>query len=103
MPTAPKTFRLPQANQPKPQGQRSAEAYERGREYRTQRWLDTRMRIMVRDGMQCQQCHKIIMGKREAHIDHIVPKVLGGTSDDENLQTLCHSCHSVKTKKERAN
>ena len=30
-------------------------------------------------------------------VDHIVPLVDGGTSADSNLQTLCSSCHSIKT------
>lgn len=30
-------------------------------------------------------------------VDHIVPKRDGGTDDEENLQGLCHVCHSKKT------
>jgi 5-methylcytosine-specific restriction protein A len=30
-------------------------------------------------------------------VDHIVPKRHGGTDQWENLQALCHSCHSKKT------
>lgn len=30
-------------------------------------------------------------------VDHIKPKAKGGTDDDNNLQSLCHSCHSHKT------
>jgi len=36
-------------------------------------------------------------------VDHIKPKRLGGTDDLANLQSLCHSCHSSKTRKEQAN
>lgn len=30
-------------------------------------------------------------------VDHIVPLADGGSSAPENLQSLCHSCHSRKT------
>lgn len=33
-------------------------------------------------------------------VDHIVPLSVGGTDDEDNLQSLCHSCHSRKTVKE---
>ena len=29
--------------------------------------------------------------------DHIVPRRRGGTDDEDNLQALCHTCHSRKT------
>jgi 5-methylcytosine-specific restriction protein A len=34
------------------------------------------------------------------HVDHILPKNDGGTDEWENLQALCHSCHSKKTVRE---
>ncbi len=30
-------------------------------------------------------------------VDHIKPRVEGGSDRDDNLQSLCHSCHSHKT------
>ncbi|WP_366141808.1 HNH endonuclease signature motif containing protein, partial [Propionivibrio sp.] len=30
-------------------------------------------------------------------VDHIVPIRRGGTNKHENLQPLCHACHSRKT------
>ena len=33
------------------------------------------------------------------HVAHILPLARGGTDDEENLQTLCASCHSRKTVK----
>jgi 5-methylcytosine-specific restriction protein A len=33
-------------------------------------------------------------------VDHIIPREAGGSDDDENLQGLCHACHSRKTAQE---
>ncbi len=30
-------------------------------------------------------------------VDHIVPRIRGGTDDESNLRGLCHVCHSRKT------
>jgi hypothetical protein len=48
--------------------------------------------VQQRDGHKCRHC-----GATE-HLctDHIYPEFLGGTSDVENLQTLCRSCNSRK-------
>ena len=35
------------------------------------------------------------------HVDHIIPKSAGGSDAWDNLQGLCHSCHSKKTLRER--
>lgn len=48
-----------------------------------------RKRIFQRDGNVCCKCGS--KTRLEAH--HITPVVYGGTDDDENLITLCHSCH----------
>lgn len=99
MPTAPKTFRL-HATKPINNGKSKAAA-ERCNEYFTREWRDrTRLRIIARDGCQCRACGAIVTESKQCHIDHVTPKSQGGTSDDENLQLLCHSCHSRKTLKE---
>jgi len=33
-------------------------------------------------------------------VDHIQPRRAGGSDDENNLQPLCHSCHSTKTRSE---
>lgn len=41
-----------------------------------------------------------LCGKRAVEVDHRIPKRLGGSDDDQNLQSICRSCHAIKTKKE---
>ena len=54
-----------------------------------------RMRILERDGFHCKLC-----GQRPSdnehitlHVHHIRPFAEGGPTIDENLITLCHTCH----------
>jgi len=70
------------------------------RPYKTPAWLAMRAKILQRDpvckgpglyGDGCSQPSK--------HVDHITPWKQGGAFlDPKNLQGLCHSCHSKKTK-----
>ncbi len=36
-------------------------------------------------------------GRPATDVDHIVPKVRGGSDDERNLQSLCAAHHRVKT------
>jgi 5-methylcytosine-specific restriction endonuclease McrA len=54
-------------------------------------WRKIRARIVIRDGGMCQMC-----GNEGDSVDHILPRILGGTDDDYNLQLLCRSCNSSK-------
>jgi 5-methylcytosine-specific restriction protein A len=38
-----------------------------------------------------------VCGDPATHVDHILPKALGGTDDPSNLQSLCAHHHHVKT------
>lgn len=57
----------------------------------TSQWRKIRQRILQRDGYTCQAC-----GGEGNSVDHILPRLAGGTDDDWNLQTLCGSCNSSK-------
>lgn len=55
-----------------------------------------RMRILKRDDYRCKIC-----GRRpsdyvdlELHLHHIRPWASGGITHDDNLITLCHTCHN---------
>lgn len=53
---------------------------------------NARAQVYARDGLKCVTC-----GSTDAlTVDHIVPHVLGGSDDIDNLQTLCQPCNSRK-------
>lgn len=55
-----------------------------------------RFKVLERDGFSCQYC-----GRRppEAtlHVDHVVPRSLGGTNDPSNLAAACRRCNLGKS------
>lgn len=56
-------------------------------------WRRIRERILARDGHCCQSCGET---EGKMHIDHIVPKRLGGSDLEENLQVMCQFCNLRK-------
>jgi 5-methylcytosine-specific restriction protein A len=77
-------------------------AHQRG--YCSKAWAKVRQAVLMRDAWQCQECGRVCADKREAHVDHITPKVQGGQDTLENCRTLCIRCHGRKTVMEqRAN
>ena len=59
----------------------------RGRE-----WERIRQRVLARDNYLC-----VVPGcnAQATHVDHIIPKVAGGTDEDHNLQAMCRE-HNLK-------
>lgn len=81
-------------------------AAERG-PYCTKWWKDTRRRIAIRDLYECQECGRDVgLRKGDFHCDHIEERPVGAAIDaerwdrDENLRTLCASCHNARTAKD---
>ncbi len=56
-----------------------------------------REEILKRDNYRCVICGKGIQDGYEVHVDHIIPKELGGKAEVWNGQTLC-SIHNFKKK-----
>lgn len=52
---------------------------------------EVRTKILERDG-KCLECG----ATDNLTLDHIVPRSLGGSHEEENLQTLCRRCNSSK-------
>lgn len=64
-------------------------------------WDIRRPRILQRDNYVCQACKRKGIGTVATHVDHIIPKAHGGTDADDNLESLCATCHRAKTATER--
>ncbi|GAA2850220.1 hypothetical protein GCM10010472_04100 [Pseudonocardia halophobica] len=54
-------------------------------------WQKIRKFVLERDGHRCGYC-----GQPANTVDHIVPKVRGGTDDPQNLRAACDHCNYSK-------
>lgn len=64
-------------------------------------WEKLRKRILQRDAGLCQPCLRRGVTTPDCNtVDHKVNKAQGGTDDEANCQTICASCHRVKTQAE---
>jgi 5-methylcytosine-specific restriction endonuclease McrA len=59
----------------------------------SRRYRAQRERVFNRDGRSCAVCGT---DQGEMHIDHIIPRKVGGTHDLDNLRVLCKSCNLRK-------
>lgn len=66
-------------------------------------WQKLRKLVLQRDAYLCQECYKKQKLTPATDVDHIKPKSAGGTDDQDNLQSLCKSCHEIKTSMESGN
>jgi len=53
--------------------------------------------VLERQGVRCNICN--ILWNSCFELDHIIPRSVGGTDEQDNLQFLCNSCHKFKTYK----
>lgn len=59
----------------------------------SRRYRAQRERVFNRDGRCCAICGT---DEGEMHIDHIIPRKVGGTHDLDNLRVLCKPCNLRK-------
>ena len=76
--------------------------------YKGKYWRTRREYILRRDNYLCQECKRNNKLTEGNVVDHIKPrhsfsnreKVDGLPENEDNLETLCRSCHNSKTAKE---
>jgi len=65
---------------------------------------DLKWKALIRDGFHCRGCAVTVTSKT-SHADHIIPvnrfANLAMANDMDNIQTLCLSCHKLKTAREK--
>ena len=72
--------------------------------YLTPEWKALRLERIRLDRYICQHCGVKCLGKAKGmpapQVDHVKPRRLcpSMAMDIDNLRTLCHSCHSKRTK-----
>jgi len=59
-------------------------------------WRRVRKRFL-RQHPLCAACGHLGFTTPATDVDHILPRALGGTDEESNLQALCHRHHSAKT------
>jgi 5-methylcytosine-specific restriction endonuclease McrA len=62
--------------------------------------MSRRWDVFVRDCFKCKYCGKSPEDGKVLHIDHIKPKILGGSNKIDNLITACQECNIGKSDKE---
>lgn len=55
----------------------------------------SRTNLLIRDNFTCQYCDKTL-GAHDLTIDHVIPRVKGGTTKWENVACACYVCNSIK-------
>ena len=61
---------------------------------------NTRNAVIARRGRHCLYCGKGPLYRRALHIDHVVPKAMGGGDDVRNLVPACRTCNQRKHDKD---
>ncbi len=64
------------------------------------RWIrpEKRLALYIRDGFHCAYCGRDLKNAAAAEVtlDHLLPRVAGGTNEATNLITACRACNSSR-------
>lgn len=64
------------------------------------RWIrpQKRLAIYLRDDFQCAYCGQDLhhADAKDVTLDHLIPRINGGSNDETNLVTCCQSCNSQR-------
>lgn len=96
MPSSPKRFQ-----RVKPKRSLVKPRVDRRRGFRGHKRVQAKRRILERDSFTCQSCGRLLSGRKDSRLDHVIPLCDGGGHEDENLQSLCIHCHRDKSAKEQ--
>lgn len=61
------------------------------------KWKQQRLIVLRRDSYLCGYC-----GEPANEVDHITPRVAGGTDDLDNLVACCRNCNARKNRRSEA-
>ena len=64
-------------------------------------WRKLRDFILRRDCGLCQVCAARGRVTAANQVDHIIPKVKGGSDEPDNLQSICDPCHRDKSARDK--
>ena len=59
-------------------------------------WQARRSQVLAERPL-CEDCLARGLTAGATDVDHVTAKAAGGDDGDDNLRSLCHSCHSRKT------
>lgn len=78
--------------------------YKSGKSWQGMHWIrDTkRLALYMRDGYKCVWCQTDLSnaGPRSLALDHLVPRVAGGSNHHANLVTACSDCNTSRGAKD---
>jgi hypothetical protein len=57
-----------------------------------------RERLWLAQNGECAYCRQYFINPERLTIDHIIPKWMDGSNDEDNLQLICQACHDAKNR-----